>query len=109
MHRMVNGMTSTLFSGSPLDSKTGFRAVADTPRLLSVLLHVTLVTLALIPWASAPKRLPVPVINLALYAPAPLTLPAEKSGGGGGGGRHQLTPPSLGKLPRAADKQIVPP
>ncbi|PYS04280.1 MAG: energy transducer TonB [Acidobacteria bacterium] len=31
------------------------------------------------------------------------------SSGGGGGGKHKLTPPSLGKLPRAADKQLAPP
>jgi TonB family protein len=33
----------------------------------------------------------------------------DKSGGGGGGGKKQLTPPSLGKLPRPSDKQFVPP
>jgi TonB family protein len=38
----------------------------------------------------------------------PLLLPG-RSGGGGGGGKHQPTPPSLGQLPRAADKQLVPP
>jgi TonB family protein len=51
--------------------------------------------------------------TVLLYTPAdivtkPLLLPG-RSGGGGGGGKHQLTPPSLGPLPRAADKQLVPP
>src|SRR5262249_13832416 len=74
----------------------------------SVSMHVTMVILALIPWASARRPLPQPFINVALYAPSALTLPADqKSGGGGGGGKHQLTPPSLGKLPRPADKQFV--
>ena len=31
------------------------------------------------------------------------------SGGGGGGGRRESTPASLGRLPRAADRQLTPP
>src|SRR5262245_22425097 len=79
------------------------------PRLLSVLLHASIITLALIPRPTAAKRVPKGLINLALYAPARLILPADAMAGGGGGGRHALTPASLGKLPRAADKQLVPP
>jgi TonB family protein len=87
---------------------------AWTPRLLSICIHATLVGLALIPWAA---RLPVlPKLNetaVVLYTPSnplnePLLLPG-RSGGGGGGGKHELTPPSRGELPRAADKQLVPP
>jgi TonB family protein len=85
-----------------------------TPRLLSVFVHVLVVSLALVPWAtSLPK---VPKVNetaVLVYTPQNLVLPLtpdqRDSGGGGGGGRKTLTPPSLGKLPRAADKQLVPP
>jgi periplasmic protein TonB len=83
---------------------------ARVPRLLSILVHVAAVALVLIASTAPPKRLPKGVINVALYAPHRLVLPADTaSGGGGGGGRRQLTPPSLGKLPKAADKQLVPP
>src|SRR5215475_11053263 len=87
---------------------------AGMPRLLSVGIHVLAVTLALIPWAaslpSAPKANETAVM---VYTPQNLILPLtpdqNKSGGGGGGGRKTLTPPSLGKLPKASDKQFVPP
>jgi len=86
---------------------------ARLPRLLSVFLHASIITLALIPRPTAPKRFPKGLIHVALYAPSRLILPAEAmaggGGGGGGGGRHALAPASLGKLPRAADKQLVPP
>src|SRR5262249_36690892 len=85
------------------------RQKAVLPRLMSVFLHVTMVTLALIPWVAAPKRLPQELINIALYAPSHLVLPPDAMAGGGGGGRHATTPASLGKLPRAADRQMVPP
>jgi protein TonB len=80
------------------------------PRLLSVLLHVTIITLALISGPISPRQLPGGLINLALYAPNRLILPEDAmAGGGGGGGRHALTRASVGKLPRAADKQLLPP
>jgi periplasmic protein TonB len=79
------------------------------PRLLSVLAHVTMVTLALIPWATSPKQLPQGLINVALYAPSRLILPPDAMAGGGGGGRHELQQASLGKLPKAADRQLTPP
>jgi protein TonB len=88
-------------------SETGNRA--RLPRLLSVFLHASIIALALIPRPIAPKRLPKGLINVALYAPSRLILPADAMAGGGGGGRHALTPASLGKLPRASDKQLVPP
>jgi TonB family protein len=34
---------------------------------------------------------------------------ADKTGGGGGGGQRMKTPASLGKLPRASDRQLTPP
>src|ERR1043165_2433652 len=84
------------------------------PRLLSVSIHVSLVMLALVPWATSfPKTPKSTETAVMVFRPVNLILPvlptAEKSGGGGGGGRKTLTPPSLGKLPKAADKQFVPP
>jgi TonB family protein len=83
-------------------------------RLLSVGIHIVLVGIALIPWASGlPAHPKLNETSVLLYTPnnvliEPLLSP-DRSGGGGGGGKHQLTPPSLGRLPRAADKQFVPP
>jgi len=87
---------------------------SGVPRLLSVFVHVLVVSLALVPWAtSLPKAPKIKETAVLVYTPQNLVLPVtpnqEKSGGGGGGGRKTLTPPSLGKLPRAADKQFVPP
>jgi hypothetical protein len=84
------------------------------PRLLSVLVHVGVVSLALVPWATSLPSLPkVNETAVVVYTPMNLVLPVtpnkEEAGGGGGGGRKTLTPPSLGKLPKAAEKQIVPP
>jgi protein TonB len=84
------------------------------PRLISVGVHVLIVLLALVPWAtSLPKSAKVNETAVMVYRPLNLVLPVspnqEKSGGGGGGGRKTITPPSLGKLPRAAEKQFVPP
>jgi len=84
------------------------------PRLLSVGVHVAIVGLALVPWATSfPKAPKINETAVVVYTPQNLVLPVmpqkEQSGGGGGGGHKTLTPPSLGKLPRAADKQLVPP
>jgi len=84
------------------------------PRLLSFSIHVSLVILALVPWATSfPKAPKTTETAVMVFRPVNLILPvlpdADKSGGGGGGGRKTLTPPSLGKLPKAADKQFVPP
>ncbi len=81
--------------------------------LLSVGVHAGIVILALIPWATSSKTPIATATNVMLVQPESLVLNLPKldtsSGGGGGGGKHQLTPPSLGKLPRPADKQFVPP
>src|SRR5437868_1452574 len=82
---------------------------ARLPRLLSVFLHTTIITIALISRPASPKQLPNGLINVALYAPSRLIRPPDAMSGGGGGGRHALTLASLGKLPRAADKQLLPP
>jgi periplasmic protein TonB len=83
-------------------------------RLISIGIHATMATLALIPWTS--PRLSRPKLNqtaVVLYTPqnlmnTRLTLPARPQGGGGGGKRQPL-PASRGVLPRGADKQLVPP
>lgn len=84
------------------------------PKLISVFVHVLVVSLALVPWAtSLPTTPKVTETAVVVYTPMNLVLPVtpdqKESGGGGGGGRKTVTPPSLGKLPRAADKQLVPP
>jgi len=84
------------------------------PRLLSVLIHVGIVGLALVPWAtSLPNRKAVNETAVVVYTPMNLVLPVtpdqKEAGGGGGGGKKTLTPPSQGRIPRAADKQLVPP
>jgi len=82
-------------------------------QLLSIAVHIFIVTLAIIPWATSTKLPTVEATNVMLIQPMPLVLNLppkdDSSGGGGGGGKHQLTPPSLGKLPKAADKQLAPP
>jgi TonB family protein len=84
------------------------------PRMLSLFIHVALVILALVPWATSfPKTPQSTETAVMVFRPVNLILPVlpdtDKSGGGGGGGRKTLAPPSLGKLPKAADKQFVPP
>lgn len=83
------------------------------PGLLSVAAHIGIVVLLLIPWATAEKLPKVTETAVMVYTPSDLILNLPKkddtSGGGGGGGRKTLTPPSLGQLPRAADKQLAPP
>ncbi len=84
------------------------------PKLLSVAVHVLIVTVALVPWAWTNR--PVPKVNetaVLVYMPSDLVLNLpmkdDESGGGGGGGKMQVTPPSIGNPPKAADKQFVPP
>jgi len=84
------------------------------PKLLSIGVHLLVVALALVPWASSQRN--VSAVNetaVLVYMPSDLVLNLplldDKSGGGGGGGKQQLTPPSLGKLPKAAEQQFVPP
>jgi len=80
------------------------------PRTASALLHAALAAAALTPWAATRSKIPPEgLVNVALYAPKPLTLPASERPGGGGGGRRAPQAPSLGKLPKAADRQITPP
>jgi len=82
------------------------------PGLLSLVAHVSIVGLLLVPWATSIKAPKTTTTEVVLYTPSPvLTLPKlpQKSGGGGGGGMRTPTPPSFGRPPRGADKQLVPP
>ena len=83
------------------------------PHTLSVMAHAAIAVLGLVAWTAAskpfPKMPPSGFIDVSLYAPSRLVLPPSKDPGGGGGGRRQPTPPSLGKLPRAAGVQLTPP
>jgi len=78
------------------------------PRMLSLAMHAVIVLLIAIPAAVPPKPLPKSVVNVALYTPVVSSI-EDKSRGGGGGGKHMSIPASLGKSPRASDKQFVPP
>jgi TonB family protein len=103
--------TSDLFGTSNQLSQSQSRV---TPRLVSLGIHITLAGLALIPWTSAlPAHPRLVETAVVLYTPADimtmLVLLPNRSGGGGGGGKRQPTPASRGVLPRAADKQLVPP
>jgi len=83
------------------------------PKLISVFVHVLVVALALVPWATSFPKTPKPTETAVfVYRPINLVLPVsdnDKSAGGGGGGKKTVTPPSLGKLPRPAEKQFTPP
>src|SRR5436190_9845581 len=82
-----------------------------TPGVISICVHAAALMLAAFPWVHAIKVPRQTVTEVVLYSPAPLTLPQvpDRSRGGGGGGMRAPTPPSLGRLPRSADKQLVPP
>jgi TonB family protein len=83
------------------------------PGLLSVGVHIAIVVLALIPWATSTPLPQNTSTSVMVYVPSPLVLNLpqtdETAGGGGGGGRQEVTPPSLGQLPRPAEKQLAPP
>lgn len=58
-----------------------------------------------------PPQKTAPEVTILITGKSKLRLPpkAEKSGGGGGGGRRDPRPASLGRLPRASDRQLTPP
>jgi periplasmic protein TonB len=93
----------------PLTADIWTKHNSRIPRLLSLLVHLTLLLLALLPWGPRIQPLPAHQIDIALYLPGRLTLPPSVRDGGGGGGRRQPQPPSLGRLPRTADRQMTPP
>src|SRR5262249_55053121 len=64
------------------------------PRLLSILVHVSIVTLLLVPWATSIPKLPkANETAVVVQLPVDLVLPVApkpESGGGGGGGHKTL-------------------
>ena len=82
------------------------------PAALTVALHLLAIALVFFPGRTTEKT-QVSETFVTLYLPMDLALnlPQEDdvSGGGGGGGLQEETPPALGELPRADDKQLVPP
>jgi periplasmic protein TonB len=100
---------SSIFNGGPVATRSGLPVL---PGVLSLAAHLTILTLALIPWVSSVKLPKLVATEVVLYTPtAPLILPTlpGKSGGGGGGGMRTPMPASFGRPPRGADKQITPP
>lgn len=85
----------------------------SVPGMISVGLHVVVLLLALFIGArELQQQLNGNVTSVTLYTPDPaliLRLQADQAGGGGGGGRQLPTPPSQGRLPKPADKQLAPP
>jgi len=81
------------------------------PGLLSLLAHVSVVTAFIVISVMSYNKAKTVVKNTVLMDPITLSLPPApvKSGGGGGGGTKAPTPASKGVLPKAADKQFVPP
>jgi TonB family protein len=83
------------------------------PSLLSIAVHGLVILLALIPWATSTPPPADTTTSVMLYTPTNLVLNLpqtdDTSGGGGGGGKQEVKPPSLGQLPRPAEKQLAPP
>jgi TonB family protein len=84
--------------------------------LVSAFLHVFVIAAVIIApilFISSPRSKSAIETEVSLLDPNKMlfNLPpqAEKSGGGGGGGDQTPKPASLGKLPRAADRQFTPP
>lgn len=104
-------------SAQPLEVDEIFREYKfrSSSVLVSAFLHVFVITLIIVgPLLLIGRQKVKPTsTEVSLLDPSAmiLNLPpaADKSGGGGGGGDQSKTPPSLGKLPRASDRQFTPP
>ena len=87
------------------------RAARRRSIIISALLHVTLITLAIIIVHRQTEPLP-PKENIVFVAP-PIFLPYEgdgrDGGGGGGGGKNEKKPPPSGRIPEMAPVQLRPP
>ena len=87
---------------------------AGRSRIMSVLVHVGLVTLAFAIGTNKSvqnalaKNITVFAPDISPYTPQMKVKP-QTMGGGGGGGDRSPTPPSKGKLPRPSLKQFTPP
>jgi TonB family protein len=87
------------------------------PEFLSVMGHVGVVVMLLTISVGSYIKPKIFVDGSVLIEPITFSVPSSvilppshtKPGGGGGGGTRALTPASKGVLPRASDKQFVPP
>jgi TonB family protein len=80
--------------------------------MVSAGLHILFIAAIVIPSLIVLQTPPMTTTSVMLLdKPLVLNLPklAASSGGGGGGGMKTPTPPSKGQLPKADDKQFVPP
>lgn len=84
-----------------------------TPGLISLSGHVIVILLIMFPILGFdPRSMDITETFVPLIAPPLiLSLPEmdDQSGGGGGGGLQKEEPPSVGEMPKADDKQLVPP
>ena len=78
-----------------------------TPGLISLCSHLVVVLVIMFPVFGVNVPLVTETFIPLIEPPSILTLPEmeDQSGGGGGGGLEEETPPSVGELPKADDKQ----
>lgn len=107
----TNGPDEQLIFKTGTSLSDGPKRQDHIPGLLSLLAHVCVVTALIYLSVTSYTTTRKPVVDTAVLFEPSLSLPpsAKPSGGGGGGGTRQPTPASKGVLPRADDKQLVPP
>lgn len=94
-----------------------YRRQSRRTALISALAHVTVILLAVFPFArdavkAQPETTAVDLVSIDDIAPYKLTLPpsTKKAGGGGGGGERNPLPASKGRLPKFSLRaQLTPP
>ena len=105
-------------TSQPLETRELFREypLKPTSMVWSAFLHALMLALFLytpLQHSNAPDmaRKVSSQISILIPVKTPVHLPpkANKPGGGGGGGRRDPRPASLGRLPRASDRQLTPP
>lgn len=78
--------------------------------LLSIVLHASIVVVAVL--LIRPGTAPIPVTEAKVILTNPFFLPpgeGPEGGGGGGGGKGEKEPPIWGRMPDAARFQLIPP
>jgi periplasmic protein TonB len=114
-HRRIPKLAVT---SQPLEAKELFPEYPFQPTSMvwSAFLHALMLALLLytpLQHSNAPDmaRKVSSQISILIPVKTPVHLPpkANKPGGGGGGGRRDPKPASLGRLPRASDRQLTPP
>lgn len=105
-------------TAEPLETRELFREypLKPTSMVWSAFLHALILALVLyvpLKHFTAPdvSHKVEPQISILIPVKTRVHLPpkADKPGGGGGGGRREPRPASLGRLPRASDRQLTPP